>query len=209
MEEQGDRSTREAIELNLEKKRLRKELLAKRDALSKEEQIRAQVLITERILGHQWYYLSDTLLAFVSYGSEINTLEIVSEALRIGKKVFVPKIVPKEHDEAGKKDEMLFFQIRSLEELQPGYKGIPEPDGLSERYVYDEEKTKRTLLLMPGVGFDPYGNRMGYGKGFYDRFLEDKEKLILRSIAIGHACQRTECIPMEEKDVKPYQVILV
>lgn len=205
MEEQVGRMDGDA--LRLEKKRLRKELLARRDALSKEEQTKARVLITERILGHQWYYLSDTLLSFVSYGSEINTLEIISEALRTGKKVFVPKIVSKEI--GLERQEMVFFRIHALEDLRQGYKGIPEPDGTSERYFYDEENSNRTLLLMPGVGFDPYGNRMGYGKGFYDRFLEEKEKLILRSIAIGHACQRTELIPTDEKDVKPYQVILV
>jgi 5-formyltetrahydrofolate cyclo-ligase len=65
------------------------------------------------------------------------------------------------------------------------------------------------LLLMPGVAFDVYGNRMGYGKGFYDRFLRDKELLQTFSIAIGYKCQRVDFIPVEEHDLKSYQVILV
>ena len=188
-------------ELTDKKKTLRKEILKVRDGLTKEQQKRAEVLITERILGHQWYYLSDILLAFVSYGSEISTLDILEEALRTGKKVYVPKIVSGE--------DMLFFRIHSLDDLSEGYKGIPEPDGRSEVYEYDEKEAMRTLLLMPGVAFDPYRNRIGYGKGFYDRFLADKEGLRLRSIAIGHCCQMTDQLPTSELDVKPYQVILV
>ncbi|MBR6477683.1 MAG: 5-formyltetrahydrofolate cyclo-ligase [Lachnospiraceae bacterium] len=184
-----------------EKKGLRKKLLSVRDALSEEEQTRAEVLITERILGHQWFYLSDVILAFVSYGSEIRTGQILNEALAKGKKLFLPKVTGH--------DEMKFYRVTSLSELREGYKGILEPDGTSEVYAYDSEGAKKTLMIMPGVGFDAYGNRLGYGKGFYDRFLEGKDELQIRSIAIGHVCQKTEKIPSDPKDVKPYQVILV
>ncbi|MBO4515706.1 MAG: 5-formyltetrahydrofolate cyclo-ligase [Lachnospiraceae bacterium] len=194
------------MELREEKRRLRKELMQRRDALSEEAQVRAQVLITERILGHQWFYLSDTILGFVDYGSEIRTREILKEALQKGKKVFVPRI-----EKAGdsKEQTMTFYRIESLEELEKGFRGILEPNGTTQRYEYDPEQAKKTLLIMPGVGFDPLRNRMGYGKGFYDRFLEGKDELQVRSIAIGHACQMTERIPADEKDLRPYQVILV
>ncbi|MBP5281131.1 MAG: 5-formyltetrahydrofolate cyclo-ligase [Lachnospiraceae bacterium] len=184
-----------------EKRALRKKLLALRDALAEEQRKRGEVLITERILGHQWFYLSDMILGFVSYGSEIETREILKEALAKGKKLYLPKVTGH--------DEMKFYRVTSLEELKEGYKGILEPDGTSEEYVYDEESAKKTLLLMPGVGFDAYGNRLGYGKGFYDRFLEGKDGLQIRSIAIGHSCQKAEKIPVDPKDIKPYQVILV
>ena len=183
-------------------------MLKRRDALTEQEQKRAELLITERILGHQWYYLSDIVLAFVSYGSEISTWEILKETLKKGKKLFVPKIV-KISDEGSPKEEMWFYRITSLDQLREGYRGIPEPEGNTEKYQYALEDAKKTLLLMPGVGFDPYRNRMGYGKGFYDRFMADKEELWTRSIAIGHACQMTESIPVNEHDMKPYQVILV
>ena len=188
------------------KKALRKELLARRDELTGAEQERAKVLITERIVGHQWFYLSNVILGFVSYGSEICTLEILEEALKKGKKVYVPRI---EQGGQSGEDTMEFYRIRSLEELKEGYKGILEPDGSSEKYVYDADEARKTLILVPGVGFDPYRNRMGYGKGFYDRFLANKEELQIRSIGIGHVCQRVDEIPMDENDIKPYQVILV
>ena len=179
-----------------------------RDALTEQEQKRAEILITERILGHQWYYLSDTILAFVSYGSEISTWEIMKEALRKGKKLYVPK-VERVNDGDAAKEEMHFYRITAPDQLREGYRGILEPKGNTEQYCYSAGEAKSTLLLMPGVGFDPYRNRMGYGKGFYDRFLADKEELWTRSIAIGHACQMTEEIPASQNDIKPYQVILV
>ncbi len=183
-----------------QKKKLRREVLARRDALTKEERERGKFLITERLLGHQWYYLSDTILGFVSYGSEICTTEILENALRDGKRVYVPKVEWRE---------MQFYRLRSLAELKEGYKGILEPEGTTERYVFEPEGAAKCLLLMPGSVFDPFGNRMGYGAGFYDRYLADKEALRLRSIAIGFRCQQAEEVPMEETDLKPYQVILV
>ena len=187
-------------ELREQKKKLRREVLARRDALTKEERERGKFLITERILGHQWYYLSDTILGFVGYGSEICTTEILETALQDGKCVYVPKVEGRE---------MQFYRIRSLTELKEGYKGIPEPEGNTERYVFDPETATKCLLLMPGSVFDPLGNRMGYGAGFYDRYLADKEPFRLRSIGIGFHCQLAEAVPTEETDRKPYQVILV
>ncbi len=81
------------MELFQEKKKIRKTVLAAREALSAPERERGDCLITERILGHQWFYRSDELLCFVSYGSEISTLEILREALGAGKKVYVPKVL--------------------------------------------------------------------------------------------------------------------
>lgn len=183
-----------------QKKQIRREALARRNALTEPERERGKLLITERILGHQWYYLSDTILAFVSYGSEICTTEILKSALQDGKSVYVPKV------EDG---EMEFYRIFSLSELKNGYKGIPEPAGDTDRYVFEPEHADKCLLLMPGSAFDPLGNRMGYGGGFYDRYLADKENLRLRSIGIGFRCQQVEQVPVETTDVKPYQVILV
>lgn len=188
---------------NTLKREIRKSILQKRDALSAGEQKRASVLITDRIAGHQWFYGCESLLIFVSYGSEIDTKGIIQEAFHSGKKVFVPKV---------EEDRIRFFRIEGLEELKEGYKGILEPEGDSQEYVYDslsETERKKTLLIMPGVAFDPAKNRLGYGKGFYDRFLSDKEELKIHSIAVGHRCQLAEHIPHEEHDLKPYQVILV
>ena len=198
-----------------QKRVLRKEILAKREALDPQERKMADMAMADRIIGHQWFYGAEVLLAFVNYGSEISTLEIIEEALRKGKKVFVPRIekvvnvAGSSSEEYKAEDIMNFYNINSMNQLVTGYKGILEPDCTTECFDYETYKECRMLLLMPGVAFDIYGNRMGYGKGFYDRFLKDKEILQTFSIAIGYKCQRVDFIPVEEHDLKPYQVILV
>lgn len=182
-----------------DKSKLRKAVLQKREALSVDEREQAALLLTERILGHQWFYLSDSILGFASYGSEIVTDELLKEALNRGKKVYLPKI---------EGENMVFYRVNSLDELVEGYKGIREPLGTTECYNYNEDIANKTLMLMPGVAFDSFRNRIGYGKGFYDRYLSDKEALQLRSIAVGYQCQLVEEIPAGAFDIKPYQVIL-
>ncbi len=104
---------------------------------------------------------------------------------------------------------MRFFRVRRLEELKEGYKGILEPSESCEEYIYSEAEAPNTLMLMPGAAFDSYRNRIGYGKGFYDRFLADKEALQLRTIAVGYRCQLVDEIPADHGDIRPYQVICV
>lgn len=183
-----------------DKKALRRRILALREALSREERERGSLLLTERICGHQWFYLADTILGFVSFGSEIGTEGILQEALEKGKKVYLPKVTG---------EDMTFYRIRSLEELAAGYRGIPEPEGNTEVYQYDPAYVDKVLMLMPGAVFDLYRSRIGYGKGFYDRYLADKEGLQLRTIGVGYRCQLVEEIPAEAWDIKPYQVICV
>ena len=174
--------------------------MAVRDAMTIEERQIASLCLTERILGHQWFYRAELVLCFASFGSEIDTTEILKEALRLGKEVYVPRV---------EGDEMQFYRIRSIEELQPGYRGILEPSKDTERFVYETvaKEERKLLLLMPGVAFDRYRNRLGYGKGFYDRYLQDKPLLVTYSIGIGFACQLVEHLPSEETDIRPYQVL--
>lgn len=183
-----------------DKRYLRKQILARRNALTLQERERAALILTERICGHQWFYLADTILGFVSYGSEIDTTDILREALTKGKKVFVPKVVG---------DDMFFYRIHSLDDLAEGYKGIPEPAGNTESFVYEPQNADKVLMLMPGAVFDRQRNRIGYGKGFYDRYLADKPELQIRTIAVGYQCQLVEEFPAQEWDIKPYQVICV
>lgn len=182
------------------KKKLRKDCIKVRDELSLEIRDRGALLITERILGHQWFYLSDTILGFASFGSEIDTTELLGETLRLKKKLFLPKVLG---------NTMEFYQVNDLSELKVGYRGILEPSGEGKRFRLEECPAEKTLLLMPGVAFDLFGNRLGYGGGFYDRFLTLYPELNTRTIAIGFSAQRVQQIPVEEWDIKPYQTILV
>ncbi len=191
---------KQSDELSAAKKELRRRCLQLRAELSESERTRASVLLAERILGHQWYYLSNAVLGFAAYGSEIDTDEILEETLRQGKALYLPKV---------EGEELQFYRVRSLGELRPGYKEIREPCGNTEQYVYDAGNVEKVLMLMPGVAFDRMNNRMGYGKGFYDRFLWNRPGLRLRTIGVGYACQLVEEVPCGEQDTGPYQVICV
>ena len=185
-------------EIRDRKSRIRREALARREALTDQERERGRVLLTERILGHQWFYMAQSLLCFVSTGTEIDTGEILREALRLGKRVYVPRV-------AGREGTMEFYRILSLDELSPGYGGILEPPA-GEAYRHREGE--RALMLMPGAAFDPQKGRLGYGKGFYDRYLAQHRPLAERTIAVGFQCQMTEEIPQERTDIRPCQAIL-
>ncbi len=188
----------------MKKDEIRRQVLALRSHLSEAERERAAVLLTERILGHQWFYRSDTLLGFAGCGSEIETGGILQEALRVGKRVYLPRVIADGHRE------MAFLRIHALSDLEPGYRGIPEPGEGAEAYEYSAGDAGNVLMLMPGVAFDGYRNRIGYGKGFYDRYLADKPDLRLRTVAVGFRCQMVAGeIPCGEHDVRPYQVICV
>lgn len=180
-----------------DKKIIRKQILSVRDSLSEQERQRGNILVSEKILGHQWYYGADYLLLFASYGSEIDTSLILEDALKKNKKVFLPKVVGKN---------MIFYRINQVGELVEGYKGIREPKGDTEVYSgKDASLADKTLMIMPGVAFDRNRNRMGYGGGFYDRFLSDKPWM--HTIAIGYQCQMLPEIPVEENDIRPGQII--
>lgn len=183
---------------DINKRDIRKGVLLARDALTALEQEGAGEALAKRIGAHPWFDMSDIILAFVSYGSEIDTKGIIREALTLGKKVFVPRV---------EGESMQFYRIKGMEELMEGYKGILEPSGESERYLYQEDETGRTLLLMPGAVFDRKRNRIGYGKGYYDKFLADKPLLQLRTIGVCHKVQMLEAIPSEPWDIKPCEVI--
>lgn len=180
------------------KREIRKRIISERDKLSEEERRRSQVLLTERILGHQWFCKAKELLIFVSFGSEIDTGDIISEAHRLNKKVYIPKVVG---------DVMEFYRLTPNEALVEGYKGIFEPD-LSkepEKFIYSKDKADEILMIMPGVAFDVMRNRIGYGKGFYDKYLADKADM--HTIAVGFAMQMVSEIVADEKDIRPMQVI--
>jgi len=186
--------------MEISKGDIRRKILQYRKELDETARQKAAILLTERVLGHQWYYLSENLLGFVPCGSEIDVREILQDGLRRGKKVYLPKVMG---------EEMEFFRVTSLEELQPGYRGILEPAENTECFVYEDETAEKTVMLMPGVAFDKERNRIGYGKGYYDKYLREKEALQLRTIGVGYQCQMVEQIPSQEWDMKPYQVICV
>ncbi len=180
-----------------EKKNLRKKMTAERDSISEEERNCAEKSLISEITDLELFRSSENILLFASYGSEIRTDGLIEKCLYLGKKVFLPKVERKE---------ISFYRIYDLNELDNcGYMGIREPVG--DSVIFSGEYNK-SLLIMPGVAFDAEGHRLGYGGGFYDRFLSGKDELILRSVAIGFKMQEVSALPHDELDIKPGRIML-
>ncbi len=178
------------------KRQLRKETLACRDAIPLCERIEKSRHICEMILQMECYRQADALLAYVDYQSEVITKPILEAALLERKPVFVPKV---------EGEEMAFYQITDLSELVEGYKGIREPAG---GRAFDRQ-AKEAFILMPGAVFDKHRHRIGYGKGFYDRYIAHLAQMEVdfHLVALGFSCQMHEEIPYEEHDIRPDMIM--
>ncbi|MBR1481918.1 MAG: 5-formyltetrahydrofolate cyclo-ligase [Ruminococcus sp.] len=115
----------------------------------------------ERFTALPEYRQADVLLAYISRGIECDTAPIIRDALQKGKRVAVPKC--REHT-----NEIDFYFIQSYDDLRVGRYGVMEPDSA---VCEQAEDVSRGLCLVPGLGFDLLGYRLGFGGGYYDRFL--------------------------------------
>ena len=194
----------------MNKKDVRKSVLAMRDSIPVEERVKYDAKIREYILTQSVYKEAQIILAYAGYRSEVDTLALIRQALEDGKHVFAPKV-------SG--DEMEFWQITALEDLREGYRGISEPaESISfPKWLAEQNNAADVYVMMwmPGAAFDRERHRIGYGKGFYDRYLcrqadlkeklwrECQMKLHLTTVALAFSCQMFEQIPYEPHDIKP------
>ena len=228
MEHNGDAKE----DIILLKKNIRKYVLTMRDSIPAADRAQYDAGIQDIVTGMKEYRETEIILAYVSYRSEVDTLMLIEQALKDGKHVFAPKV-------SG--NEMEFWKITVMEDLQEGYRGIREPvQSVSFRdwvkasscianvdTVTDKDKAEnfarevcKVMMWMPGVAFDTERHRIGYGGGFYDRYLNrllytsgkvassEQQRLIishfaLTTVALAYHCQILERIPYEEHDRKP------
>lgn len=141
------------------KQALRKDLLAQRDGLLHREE-RSQK-IRQQVCQLPSYGRVRNLLLYLSKGSEVDTWPLLELALEEGKAVYAPLCL----DGDGS---MAFYRVRSREDLRAGRFGLWEPDPARCAPL---EPNALGLCLVPGLSFDKQGYRLGYGKGYYDRFL--------------------------------------
>lgn len=172
---------------NLEEKReIRNRILALRSqmpAQAWEEKTRA---ITARVLSHPWFQETETIYSYVDVRGETGTRRIIEEAWKKGKRVAVPRT---------RGEEMEFYYIQSWDELKCGRFQIPEPEN------GEQAEGRKGLVLMPGAVFDEQLSRIGYGGGFYDRYLEKHPHL--HRMALAFECQVLPEIPTKPHDVCP------
>lgn len=123
----------------------------------------ADLQVTEQLFSSLLYQQAQSVFCYVSAGTEVDTKDVLLDALVSGKKVAVPYCT----DTPGV---MEFYYITSMSDLLPGKYGIPAPDPRTCTYARPEANT---LLIVPGLAFDRSGYRLGYGQGYYDRYLKN------------------------------------
>ena len=147
--------------VSLEKQRLREERLASREALSEQERSVLDDRITQKLLATSEYAEATTVLTYVSVLSEVSTRMFIECALRDGKTVAVPRCLPGHCLE--------FVAIASVEQLVAAPFNLLEP--AKELPALTEDQKNNSICIVPALLVDAKGYRLGYGAGFYDRFL--------------------------------------
>lgn len=168
----------------MDKAALRKEIREKKRAMTPEQIEAASQELANLFLASSLYRQAKSIYGYLPYNQEVRTVPILEQALRDGKRVAVPKVYG---------ETMKFIWMDDLSAASKGYAGIPEP--IADGPVADDPNA---LVLMPGLVFDPQGHRIGYGGGFYDKFLADEPEH--PTLALCYAFQMRDHLQTEEFD---------
>ncbi len=177
-----------------DKIQIRNEMKKQRSTLSVNRIMMHSAIIAKKLFDLDEYKEADVILPYVSFSSEVDTHVLINEAIKSGKKIAVPRVVSK--------DQMKFFYIKSFSDLKPGAFGILEPVS-SEEFI--PEPSVKTVILLPGLAFDNKLNRIGYGGGFYDKYLSRYP--YIHKIMLAYELEKTDSLPCDELDIKPDMVI--
>ena len=174
----------------IDKQQVRKTLIQKRNNLSLSDIQKKSTQIKQLLMNHPFFMQAKTILFYISYGKEVATHEIIKHTLSTDKTVIVPI--------SNTKNYALTPSILSdWNHLQPGAYHILEP---VEPCIHPIDPTRIDLILIPGIGFDETGNRMGHGKGYYDRFLPIAPQA--KRIGLSFEFQIVDQIPVHQFDQK-------
>ncbi len=175
----------------MDKKTLRAEIRAKKRAMTEEQIESASRRLGELFADCEAYRQAKTIYGYLPYNQEVRTVPMLERALADGKRVAVPKVYG---------DRMKFIYMTDLNRVEKGYANILEP-------VDDEPVAEdpTALVLMPGLAFDREGHRIGYGGGFYDKFLAEEPEH--PTVALCYGFQMLEKLETEEFDI-PVDLVL-
>ncbi|WP_051553564.1 5-formyltetrahydrofolate cyclo-ligase [Desulfobulbus elongatus] len=175
-----------------ERSRLRQAMVAQRDRLSAEERLAKSERIAAVLMTHPLFSQKKLVFIYCHFRSEVQTARVIDECLERGKTVCVPMSLPEQAQMAA------VAIIDPLCDLAPGYMGIPEPLPLLTQ-TRRVEPAAIEVAVIPGTVFDRSGHRLGYGLGFYDRFLVRAPTAI--RIGLSFACQMVERLPAQPHDI--------
>ena len=173
------------------KAELRKKILQEMKALSQEQKQAMDRALTERFLQHPFYQEAKTIATYLSFPHEFQTQELIDQALKDDKKVLIPKTYPKGRME---------FVVYNPQQLAKTSFGLLEPQGDLEVV----EPSQIDLIHVPGLAFTTEGYRIGYGGGYYDRYLEHFAGHTMSTI---YPCQVQE-FNSEDHDIAVQEVLI-
>ena len=177
------------MSVNTQKTALRKHLLEKRDAISAELRDILSKNIHQNLKHISSYINSQNIACYFPIGSEVDTYAIMLDILRQNKCLLLPRIV---------NDNLMFYNVPSLEKLEKGNFGIMEPKDSCKK------ADKIDCVLVPTVGVSKLGIRLGYGKGYYDKFLSSTDAV---KISLTYSKQIVKIIPSDSHDIKMNWII--
>jgi len=167
---------------------LRKDLLAKRDALSGAHIASMSDAIMEKLFSRPRFTEAKTVAFYIPKGNEVDTENMIGYAIRLGKEVLVPVTDHK----------ITFVRFHSFTDLRPGKYGIMEPSKREEIGIEPD------AVVVPGVAFGLCMHRLGYGKGYYDRYLADSSAY---RIGLCYDFQVVERLPTHENDERMDEIV--
>jgi len=175
----------------MDKAELRQKIRQQKREMTAQQIESAGKRLGELFLSSELYRRAETVYGYLPYNQEVRTVPMLEQAIRDGKRVAVPKVYG---------EEMKFIYITDFSQVEKGYAGIPEP--IADEPVANDP---HALVLMPGLAFTKTGDRMGYGGGFYDKFLSREPQH--PTVALCYGFQIVEKLPTEEHDV-PVDLVL-
>jgi len=172
----------------IEKSQLRKKILKLRNSIPEKERRKKSEKIYKNLLKLNEFIKAKTIMLFANFGSEPDTKKIIIQSLKLKKKVLLPKVISD-----GK---IMPMEIKNYyRDLKPGFHNILEPFRKTKKV----KEKNIDLVFVPGVVFDLNGNRIGYGKGYYDNFL--KKIPLKKRIGISFECQIVKKFNFSKKDL--------
>lgn len=179
----------------MDKKIIRKEILNNRNKLNTNLIKEFSKEIQNNLINNDVYKNSNSIFIYISFGTEVETIDIIKNALNLGKEVYVPKT-----NKSTK--EMDAIRINNFDNMTVDKWGILEPISVDKNKIGENFD----LIIMPGVAFDRDGNRIGYGGGYYDKYILNHSKESKR-LALAYDFQIVKNIKNEEHDIKVNYII--
>jgi len=182
--------------VELSKEALRKEFRSLRDNIQPHQKEEWDNGLQDRLRDHTAVQRAHVIFCYVGFGSEPDTLPFIEAGIQQGKRVGVPSILSQENG-------MRAAHLQHIGDLQPSKYGIPTPPEGASSIQPDQID----LVIVPGLAFDEKGYRIGYGGGFYDRFLQQvREDCTL--LALAYPFQVIPHVPQESFDIPVHEVLL-